>query len=81
MSDAAVGPDGRLYVLSDQSHSIARLRWPLAGDELVTADEVFEIAGAPDKPEGLAVLPDGHLLVARDTRKPKGNLLVVELPA
>jgi uncharacterized protein YjiK len=80
MSDAAVGPDGQLYVLSDQSHSIARLQWPVAGDTPVTALDVFEIAGAPDKPEGLAALPDGRLLVARDTRKPKGNLLVVELP-
>jgi uncharacterized protein YjiK len=80
MSDAAIGPDGQLYVLSDQSHSIARLQWPAPADSPVTAVEVFEIEGAPNKPEGLAVLPDGRLLVARDTRKPKGNLLLVELP-
>ncbi len=78
VSDAAVGADGRLYLLSDQSSCIVRTD-PIGslGGEPVTADAIFTIDGKPDKAEGLALLPDGRALVALDTRKPKDNLVIL----
>lgn len=76
ISDATVGPDGALYLLSDQGTSIARLPDrldPTAGT--VDAEAVWRIAGHPDNPEGLVVLDDGTALVALDTKSPRRNLL------
>lgn len=76
VSDAAVGPDGRLYLLSDQGSAIARL--PEALDPrggVLEAEAVWRIAGRPEKAEGLVILADGTPLVALDTKAPRGNLL------
>lgn len=76
ISDATVGPDGRLYLLSDQGSSIALLPDALdpAGGT-VEAVVVWRIAGSPDKAEGLAILDDGTPLVALDTKAARRNLL------
>lgn len=76
ISDATVGPDGRLYLLSDQGSAIARLPDTLdpQGGEL-DAVAVWRIAGRPDNAEGLVILADGTPLVALDTKSPKRNLL------
>lgn len=78
VSDAAVGPDGRLYLLSDQSASVARVALPddSIGDQVVL-DQVWVIEGEPDKAEGLAILPDGRAVVALDTKRPEDNLLLL----
>lgn len=76
ISDAAVGPDGRLYLLSDQGGAIARLADrldPLGGT--VEPDAVWRIAGSPEKPEGLAILADGTPLIGLDTKSARRNLL------
>lgn len=79
VSDATVGPDGRLYLLSDQGSAIARLP-----DELdprggtVDAAGIWRIAGGPPKAEGLVILDDGTPLVALDTKSPRANLLRLE---
>lgn len=79
ISDATVGPDGALYLLSDQGTSIARLpdRLDPAGGT-VDADAVWRIAGAPENPEGLVILGDGTPLVGLDTKSPRRNLLRLE---
>ena len=79
ISDATVGPDGCLYLLSDKGSSIARLpdRLDPSGGT-VAAEAVWRIAGRPDNAEGLVLLADGTPLVGIDTRSPKRNLLRLE---
>ena len=76
ISDSTVGPDGCLYLLSDQGSAIARLpdRLDPAGGTLDAA-AVWRIDGAPENAEGLVILDDGTPLVALDTKSPKKNLL------
>lgn len=79
VSDATIGPDGRLYLLSDKSSSIARLPAVLPpSDRTIALDGVWRIAGAPENAEGLVLLDDGTPLVAIDTKKGERNLLRLE---
>jgi hypothetical protein len=77
-SDLAAGFDGRLYLLSDQDSSVARVAEgaPITGGT-IDLDQIRTIEGKPDKAEGLALLPDGRVYVALDTRKAKRNLLLL----
>ena len=76
ISDATIGPDGRLYLLSDQGSAIARLPDSLdPGGGSVHADALWRIAGSPESAEGLAILNDGTPLVGVDTKSPRRNLL------
>lgn len=76
ISDATVGPDGRLYLLSDQGSAIARLPDLLdPGGGTVHADALWRIAGSPESAEGLVILNDGTPLVGVDTKSPGRNLL------
>jgi hypothetical protein len=79
ISDATVGPDDRLYLLSDQGSSVARLPDlldPQGGT--VEPVAVWRIAGSPENPEGLVILSDGTPLVGLDTKSPRRNLLRLE---
>lgn len=79
VSDAAVGPDGALYVLSDQGAAIARLPDELSpSGGTLDAVALWRIAGGPAKAEGLAILADGTPLVALDTKSGRRNLLRLE---
>ena len=79
ISDATIGPDGRLYLLSDQGSCIARLPDALdPGATRVEATAIWRIAGSPTKAEGLVILDDGTPLIALDTKSPKRNLLKLE---
>ncbi len=81
ISDVAAGPDGRIYLLSDQSSRIVRLPASLpAPGEPVAADGLWKLEGAPAKAEGLAFLPDGRAVVALDEKKARSNLLVLSPP-
>ena len=76
ISDATIGPDGRLYVLSDQGSAIARLPDvldPRGGK--VEAATIWRITGSPESAEGLVILDDGTVLVGLDTKSPRRNLL------
>jgi len=76
ISDATIGPDGRLYVLSDQGRAIARLPDvldPRGGK--VEAAAIWRITGSPESAEGLVILDDGTVLVGLDTKSPRRNLL------
>lgn len=76
ISDATVGPDGRLYLLSDQGSAIARLPDSLDPQGgTVDAVATWRIAGHPENAEGLVILADGTPVVALDTKSPRRNLL------
>jgi hypothetical protein len=77
-SDLEVGPDGRLYVLSDQSATIARLdNLPPSGG-IVELTDVWRLDDLKGKPEGLAFTAEGRAIVALDKRKPRRNLVLLE---
>lgn len=75
LSDAELGPDGRVYLLSDQSRAVGRLAGPLLpGAGPARLDAVWRLGRQVDKAEGLALLPDGSLLVAVDRPRHGRNL-------
>ncbi len=79
-SDLEIGPDGHLYLLSDQSDSIARLSdLPPAGGAVSTA-ATWRLGDLDGKPEGLAFTPNGRAMVALDTRRARHNLVLLEPP-
>lgn len=78
LSDLEVGPDGRLYVLSDKSATIARLADLGPERRDASADAVWRLDGLDGKPEGLAFTANGRAIVALDTRKAKHNLYLME---
>lgn len=66
ISDLAVGADGALLVLSDQSRAIARVERELTVDEgKIDLKALWNLPGEIDKPEGLLVV-DGKPAVACD---------------
>ncbi len=77
-SDAAVHR-GRLLLLSDQGEAVAVIAGATPGGDLfdgrLTAEHAVRLKGLADKPEGLAVLPDGDLVVACDLRTAKADNL------
>lgn len=81
MSDLAAGPDGRLYVLSDQSRTISIVdEGGVSPDEdKFRFDESFKLPHRIEKPEGLVVLDSDHILVATDIPEEKDNLFALRL--
>ena len=79
-SDLEVGPDGRLYVLSDKSASLARLD-PLApGGGAASAETAWSLGKVKGKPEGLAFTKNGRAVVALDTTRANANILLFDPP-
>ena len=78
VSDVAVGPDDRLYLLSDESRCIARVenRVSAAGATLGTT-AVWRLPDELEQPEGLILTDDLVPLVAIDKDEPEGNLFVL----
>ncbi|HEU4899610.1 MAG TPA: SdiA-regulated domain-containing protein [Actinomycetota bacterium] len=78
LSDVTVGPDGRIYLLSDESRCIARLQ-PAVPPESGTV-AVDRIWGLPDRlhqPEGLVITPTWDVLVATDHAEQRDNLFLL----
>ncbi|MGH8896437.1 MAG: SdiA-regulated domain-containing protein [Egibacteraceae bacterium] len=75
VSDLCLGPDGRIYVLSDQSRCIVRLRplHPEGGRAEIDRAWRLDVENA----EGLVLLDDMTPLVAVDRKGRKENLLVL----
>jgi len=61
-SDLEIGPDGRLYLLSDQSASIARIAGLPSGGGAAKATSVWRVRGLRGKPEGLAFTAHGRAI-------------------
>jgi hypothetical protein len=79
-SDLEIGPDGYLYLLSDQSSTIARLDHLRAGGGTATLLDARRLDDLDGKPEGLAFTAEGRAIVGLDTRKPRRNLVLLEPP-
>jgi hypothetical protein len=79
-SDLAIGPDGRLYVLSDKSETIARIDDLAPGGGIAAMVTAWQLCDLKGKPEGLAFTGDGHAIVALDKSKSRRNLVVLEPP-
>ncbi|MGA7757270.1 MAG: hypothetical protein WCA57_05445, partial [Ilumatobacteraceae bacterium] len=74
-----------LWLLSDKSQRVGRLGLdaPLTpdDDEVRDLDEIWDLPEGAVKPEGIAALGDGRVLVALDTRSTSGNGMIVTRPA
>jgi hypothetical protein len=77
-SDLEVGPDGRLYLLSDKSQSLVRLAPLLPEGGRARADRVWKLPELDGKPEGLAITRNGRAIVALDTKRAGHNLVLLE---
>jgi hypothetical protein len=78
LSDVTVGPDGRIYILSDESWCIARLQASLAPDDhLVEVDRIWRLPDRLHQPEGLVITRDWEVLVATDHQEPRENLFLL----
>jgi hypothetical protein len=77
-SDLAVGPDGRLYLLSDKSSTIARLDDLPAGGGAAALLDAWLLGELDGKPEGLAFTAQGQAIVGLDTRQARRNLVLLE---
>jgi hypothetical protein len=77
-SDLEIGPDGRLYLLSDKSAAIARIEDLPAGGGTAALGAAWRLEDLKGKPEGLAFTATGHAVIALDTRKARNNLVLVK---
>jgi hypothetical protein len=77
-SDLEIGPDGRLYLLSEKSSTIARLDDLPAGGGAAALLDAWRLGDLDGKPEGLAFTAQGSAVVGLDTRKPRRNLVLLE---
>jgi uncharacterized protein YjiK len=78
LSDVTVGPDGRIYVLSDESRCIARLQATLdPEDRLLEVDRIWGLPDRLHQPEGLVITGDWEVLVAIDHDEPRQNLFLL----
>jgi hypothetical protein len=77
-SEIAIGPDGRLYLLSDKSFTIARLDDLPEGGGVASLLDAWRLGDLDGKPEGLAFTAQGQAIVGLDTRKARRNLLLLE---
>jgi hypothetical protein len=77
-SDLEIGPEGRLYLLSDKSASIARLDDLPPGGGAAALTASWRLDDLDAKPEGLAFAATGRAIVALDKRKAHNNLVLLE---
>jgi hypothetical protein len=79
LSDVAVGPDGRVYLLSDESRCIARLQETVPPEGgTVSVDRIWGLPERLHQPEGLVVAGDGRVLVATDHKERRDNLFLLD---
>jgi uncharacterized protein YjiK len=79
LSDVTVGPDGRVYLLSDESRCIARLQERVPPESGIV--EVDRIWGLPDRlhqPEGIVITASWEVLVATDHKEQRENLFLLD---
>lgn len=79
-SDLEVGPDGRLYMLSDKSSTISRLAPLVPGTGRASVEQTWSLGALEGKPEGLTFTRHGRAIVALDTRRAENNLVVLDPP-
>jgi hypothetical protein len=77
-SDLEIGPDERLYLLSDKSATIARLDDLTPGGGTARHTASWRLDDVNGKPEGLSFSPTGRAIVALDKRKACNNLVLLD---
>ena len=77
-ADLEIGPDGRLYLLSDKSSTITLIDDLPAGGGTADLVKAWRIGELDGKPEGLAFTAQGCAVVGLDTRKRRSNLVLLE---
>jgi hypothetical protein len=78
ISDVAVGPDDRLYILSDESRCVARVEPDLAPEqERLSITEVWDLPEKLRQPEGLVIKDDLTPIVAIDRPEREQNLFLL----
>jgi hypothetical protein len=79
ISDIAVGPDERLYLLSDESRCIARVEHQLpAAQRKLSITGVWKLPEEIVQPEGLVLMDDMTPWVAIDRGEPNQNLFLLD---
>ena len=79
LSDVTVGPDGRVYLLSDESCCIARLQDRVPPESgTVAVDRIWSLPGRLHQPEGLIITAGWDLLVATDHAEDRENLFLLD---
>jgi hypothetical protein len=79
ISDVAVGPDERLYLLSDESRCIARVEHQLPAEQRkLSITAMWKLPEEIVQPEGLVLLDDMTPLVAIDRKEPNKNLFLLD---
>ncbi|CAN5543546.1 MAG: SdiA-regulated domain-containing protein [Actinomycetota bacterium] len=79
ISDVAVGPDERLYLLSDESRCIARVEHQLpAAQRKLSITAVWKLPEEIVQPEGLVLMDDMTPLVAIDRKERNQNLFLLD---
>ena len=79
LSDVTVGPDGRVYLLSDESRCIARLQPTVPPESgTVTVDRIWGLPDRLHQPEGLVITPTWDVLVATDHKERRENLFLMD---
>lgn len=84
VSAIATDSEGDLWLLSDKSQRVGRLGLddPLDPDDTDIRDlhEIWDLPDGAEKPEGIAALGNGRVLVALDTGSTAGNGMIVARP-
>jgi hypothetical protein len=78
ISDMAEAPDGRLYLLSDESRCIARIKAATAGEPELSIEEIWELPEELKQPEGLVFMDGMVPLIAIDRDEQAKNLFVMQ---
>jgi uncharacterized protein YjiK len=79
LSDVAIGPDGRVYLLSDESRCIARLQETVPPESgIVSVDRIWGLPERLRQPEGLVIGGDWTVLVATDHPERRDNLFLLD---
>jgi uncharacterized protein YjiK len=79
LSDVTVGPDGRVYLLSDESRCIARLQASIPPESgTVAVDRIWALPERLHQPEGLVITGDWDVLVATDHKEQRDNLFLLD---
>ena len=79
LSDVTIGPDGRVYLLSDESRCVARLEErvpPQSGT--VAVDRIWGLPERLHQPEGLVITAAWDVLVATDHKEQRDNLYLLD---
>jgi uncharacterized protein YjiK len=78
LSDVTVGPDGRVYLLSDESRCIARLQDRIPPESgTVAVDRIWSLPDRLHQPEGLVITAAWDALVATDHAEQRENLFLL----